>query len=239
MRAMARAAASLDATPPPAEPRQNAVAEAMIMRSVAQVFSRQFNRTDLEGEIHLLSLDRDLPAAVETLEMREIISGRLPGKADARFLAQDREGKALGHVTARIEAWVSASVVTLRRPLRPGEGLMAEDVVLSHVRLQPGTAYLPVRAESLAGCQAARSLRPMTPLLEGDLAVPAAVHKGELVAVDTRAGGFQVRSIARSLSSARAGERVIVENLETKKRFVALVTGPGTVAVGDAEGSGR
>jgi len=221
--------AALPAAAPPT--KTGSAEEALVTAAIARLLSRQFRRDDLEGEAHLLSLDRALPSETAALEAREVVSGRLPGRAEVRLLAVDKADRPLGFVLAKVEAWASAPALMLVRSLRKGEAVEPADLLIAHARLQPGVVYLPARPEAVIGCQATRPLRPEIPLAEGDLEIPWSVRKGDLVAVDTMAGGFRVRSVAKALANGRVGAAIAVENPDTRKIYLARVIDMGRVEV--------
>jgi flagella basal body P-ring formation protein FlgA len=230
------ASSSSPASATTAAPASSNPAEALVGRAVAEWLARQLGRTPLEGEAKLLSLDRDLPAETASLEAREIVSGRLPGRAEIRLVAKDAQGEPLGYLNAKVDAWASAEVLMLRRPVKQGEPILPEDLTVARARLQPGAAFLPARPEAVAGCQATRAISAMAPLAEGDLEIPLAVRRGEPVSVETNAGCFRVRSVAKALANGRLGEFIVAENPETRKRYAVRVIGPGLVAIPSEEG---
>ncbi len=225
----ALAPAAAPAAAPPAKIGESE--ETLVTAAIARLLSRQFRRDDLEGEAHLLSLERTLPPETAALEAREVVSGRLPGRAEVRLLAVDKMNRPLGFVVAKVDAWASAPALLLARALKKGEAVAAADLVVAHARLQPGAVYLPAKPELVIGCQAARPLRSETPLAEGDLEMPWAVRKNEIVAVDTMAGGFRIRSVAKALANGRVGAAIAVENPETRKIYLARVSEVGKVEV--------
>ena len=74
--------------------------------------------------------------------------------------------------------------------------------------------------------------RPGQVLSHGDLAVNAAVRRGEPVALVAGGAGFEVRMAGRALADAAAGEVVRVENLSSRRVLSGVVAAPGEVRVG-------
>jgi len=126
----------------------------------------------------------------------------------------------------------SQTVVVLARGVAAGETVPAEALATEQrdaARIAGAALSDPAQA---AGRIARRTLPAGTVLAPGDLAAPRLVRRGDTVALVSRAGGVEVRVAGRALGDAGADERVVVENLSTRKVVQGRVGPGGEVLVG-------
>ncbi len=219
----------------PAQPDGAAEAEptrlqALVAAAVRDHVARIFPRKDLSVRVRVESVDGTLPQEAVQLRMRRVVRGRVPGRAQVELDLRDADGKARGWIQASVEVAAFARVLMLRRRLRRGETVTPADLIVQEAALESGTAYLPLAPQAVADCEAARSLRAMEPLEQGDVERPAAVFKGQRITVASRAGGFRIHMKVLALADAALGDRVFVENpngAPERRRFLVRVTGVG------------
>lgn len=96
----------------------------------------------------------------------------------------------------------------------------------------PGPAGFAVTFEQAAGHLPRRRIAAGQPLPLGVLAAPNDVAAGELVRVEAASGAARIEIRGKAETSGRAGDTVLVRNLDSGRRFRALVTGRGAVAAG-------
>lgn len=200
-------------------------------RAIIKHLYRIFGRDNIEVDVVVHELSASIPLDVKNLKVMEKISGRLPGQATLVLVRHDPETGGIREVTAKVTVSASAEVVMLRRALRPRELIQANDIYLTRRRLETGKAYLPVEAKELAGRQAAKTLRAMTPLQVGDLEIPPVVVKNHFVTVKTIGRGFSIQSSAKALASGQIGDQIMVEDMSNKAQFPVRVAGPNQVEI--------
>jgi flagella basal body P-ring formation protein FlgA len=131
------------------------------------------------------------------------------------------------YVTATVRLMRPA--VVARRALAPGTTITASDVE-SVAREDDGRQDRMASTEVIVGQQVRRALAAGQVIAAGDLKSPLLVARGQLAWV--QAGCVQVR--ARAMSQGSEGEVVEFENLQSKGRLWAQVTGPGAAQVAAA-----
>jgi flagella basal body P-ring formation protein FlgA len=133
-------------------------------------------------------------------------------------------------VAGRVVATVPM-LVAVRR-MAPGEVVRPQDVRLVRVpasRLRPGAAQTE---EGVVGQALRRPAAPDQPLLLADLAVPAAVERGQTVTMVFDVPGMVLTAQGRAMEAAGRGATVPVMNLATRAVVEASVIAPGRVRVG-------
>mgnify|MGYP006303667481 CR=1 FL=1 len=208
--------------------------QALVAAAVRAHVARIFPRKDLSVRVRVASVDGALPPEAVQLRVRRVVRGRVPGRGQVELDLRDADGRARGWIKASVEVSAFARVLMLRRRLRRGETVAPEDLIAQEAELESGTAYLPLAPQAVAGCEAARSLRAMEPLEQGDVERPAAVLKGQRITVASRAGGFRIHMKVIALADAALGELVFVENpngAPERRRFLVRVTDFGRAEI--------
>lgn len=126
------------------------------------------------------------------------------------------------------------------RPLPSGHLLQEADVTRSRVPLAELAGHRPLRPEQVLGRKLRRRLKAGQPLRDDWLERPLLVRRGDRLLLRARARGVVVEVAARALASARVGDRLPVENLQSGKRVVGrLQAGPVVVVELDRARAGR
>jgi flagella basal body P-ring formation protein FlgA len=86
----------------------------------------------------------------------------------------------------------------------------------------------------LSGRQARRMLREGEAVRASDVRAPILVTKGSTVTMTFAEPGITLTAVGKAMSEGGMGESVTVLNPVSYRQIVATVTGPGTVAAGDA-----
>ncbi len=86
-------------------------------------------------------------------------------------------------------------------------------------------------ADALVGLEAKRTLRPGEAVRAYDVAAPAAIERGETVALVYAAGALTLTARARALSDAALGETARFVNLQSNRTVEAVVEAPGRARV--------
>ncbi|HEY1076032.1 MAG TPA: flagellar basal body P-ring formation chaperone FlgA [Fontimonas sp.] len=133
------------------------------------------------------------------------------------------------HVPVRLRD--PRTVYVLTRAVRAGETV--DDGLF--VAQQRDVALLPFGflddLEASRGMQFKRALAAGVTPTPADLAAPNWVKRGQLVQVLSRAGGIEVRAEGKALVDGSAGERIRVENRNSRRIVEGRVSAPGVVEV--------
>jgi flagella basal body P-ring formation protein FlgA len=167
--------------------------------------------------------DRALEAAVDG----RIVELQPVGKSDrvsvtARVFDGDRlvmEDK------FRVGVEIRRDVVVVGASLRRGEAI-TDQVAQIESRWMPATSR-PASIDGAMGSVARTRLAPGTVVMSADVEEPIVVERGDLVAVDCLAGSVSLRRTLRATASARDGEMVTLQALDSRKTFRARMNGKG------------
>jgi flagella basal body P-ring formation protein FlgA len=144
------------------------------------------------------------------------------------FVADD--GTKATRVTGRLRWMIEVPV--LNRVLAPGETIAAHDLDIIELRSDAVSAALVTDASELVGKTARRALRPNQPLRAADIRTPVVVKKGDLVTIVLEAPALRLTVQGRAVEDGGQGATIRVANTNSGRTIEAVVTGPGTVAVG-------
>jgi len=125
--------------------------------------------------------------------------------------------------TVRADITVRRPVFVVAKPIRRGAVIKPEHFTPRTVWVKPDVAP----ARSVAGETATRRLDPGTIIENDDVSPPIAVERGEIVMLHCIAGAVALKTPARALDDARAGEVIELEMQATGKRVTARINGPG------------
>ena len=205
------------------------------------------------------------PAAVEVRQFATypVPPGKLVFPAGGiSYPAADGEIHWRGYVEAspRAPVWAKARVEALlpvivaREALPAGQLIRADQVAVEpravSIRalrwplpdVRSGNQAVGGRSSSLA---AAVGKIPLRRIEAGDiiplhlLREPPAVHARDTIRVETVEGSVRLSVAARAETSGRLGDRIVVRNLDSGRRFLAVVTGPRAAEVAAAAAPGN
>lgn len=129
----------------------------------------------------------------------------------------------------RADVLLAREGATLVRSVRKGATLGPEDVRIERVWLAPG--FDPAAPGEAIGSVTRSRLAQGSVVRPEDLETPLIVRKGDLVSAHCISGGVVVKTPARALSDARAGELVECRVERSKKTFLARADSKGRVVV--------
>lgn len=133
------------------------------------------------------------------------------------------------YVPVRIESEVP--VLILARSVRRGETLSSSDLRLER-RTFIKTASPQVRQVSAAlGLQATRSIPGGSVLTDAMLTLPSLVHRGDLVGLSIKMGLLTVNASAEALEDGVVGEKIWLQNTQTRRKVEGTVQKDGSVTV--------
>lgn len=128
-------------------------------------------------------------------------------------------------IWARVKAEVDQQVVVATETLSPGKPITERSIRVEHYRGFPLSAEFTAQVSDIVGLAPRKTVAPGTRISRASLAAALAVEKGQTVDVDVVSGSARVKFTATAQSSARQGDRIILENPTTHRRFSAQLTG--------------
>ncbi len=141
-------------------------------------------------------------------------------------------GTAAQHATVAAEARLWQTQVVLTSAVAYHQLLTDADVAERRVLVDQLPEDGPLTRRQVVGQQAARDLRPGTPLT-GRLVDPVPLARtGQIVTVTLCKGGVQVRTVARAMSGGVLGQTIKVKNEATRDEYEVTLTGPQVATVG-------
>ena len=158
-----------------------------------------------------------------TIDLIDLTTNAETGMFDARVSARLESGEhSLIGIKGRIEEMLPVVVPT--RTHRRGETLTAREF---EIRFEPSSRLREGVVESVAlvdGKESRKPLRRDQPVYAADLIEPRLIRQGEIVEVVFKAPGLELAAFAEALDEGAAGEIVRLANLDSGKRFRAIVT---------------
>jgi len=133
--------------------------------------------------------------------------------------------------------WVKARITIEKTWVEAADTLVAgKTIEPSQLKMKTGPRFpfeVPLldSLELAAGKRPARTLPSGTPIAAGMLAVAHEVERGDIVAVEVRAGAAVLAFQATAESSGRKGDSVMVKNPENGRSFLARIQDKGRVLV--------
>ncbi|MDJ0782886.1 MAG: flagellar basal body P-ring formation chaperone FlgA [Desulfosarcinaceae bacterium] len=228
-----KAAVHIDMDRPIKVTRKSATLEAARIKTAVTVF-----------------LQREMPwpkKAVRIKTIRGLASLTIPaGKADLKVTAS-RGSKYLGSVPLAVSifsngefykrVWVTAvievrsQVVVVAKPLGRHQPIAADDLKLVATDLSEVPSNAITRIDAAVGMRTKRKLFPKTVLREDYLEAPYVVQRGDLVQMVASSDTLKLTAQGITKERGRKGERIRVENTDSKKQVYAIVVDASTVEV--------
>lgn len=206
-----------------------------VAEAIGDYFSDRYRagnarRADIEVSASVVGATGGVPASAFELRVEDA-EGKIPGRAKVTLLVKDEAESEARRVIVAADTDVFGLALVTTRNLSRGESLKPEDVKVARVRMEWGRNYLPPRPKTVVGREAKRSFRPGEVLFAEDAAQGEAVKRSQLVIVDSSGKGWRLQTKAKAQGSGAVGDIITVEDLETKKKYPARITGHGTVSV--------
>jgi flagella basal body P-ring formation protein FlgA len=132
-------------------------------------------------------------------------------------------------VTADIE--VLSQVVMVAKPLGRHQPIKADYLKLVEVDLAEVPSQAIRRIAEAVGMRAKRRIFPKTILRRDYVEAPYLVQRGDLVKIVARSEALQLTARGITKERGRRGERIRVENIDSKKQVYATVVDAATVEV--------
>jgi len=169
-----------------------------------------------------VAADLRLSACAQSLQA--VATG--PGTAYVR--CPDTPGWKL-YVPVRVHR--DGDVVVLRGPVRAGEPIQPEQLVVQHRNLAAITGSVVSDPAAIIGRTPLHALPAGTPLVAQDLGAGPPLKRGDPVVLLSRVGGVEVRVGGRALGRAMAGGVVTAQNAESQQVVRGRLVAPGVVEV--------
>ena len=133
-------------------------------------------------------------------------------------------------VTADIE--VSAEVVVTKRPLRRYRRITEDDIEMREKNLAELPPNIILDYEEVLGKRAKRNIDANSVLRSDHIEFPPLVKRGDVVRIIAESGGLRITTLGMvKQREGRRGERVRIENLDSKKSLYGRVLDARTVKV--------
>ena len=132
-------------------------------------------------------------------------------------------------VNATIEMLVD--VVVAKNPLRKHKPLTEDDLVLQKMDLADLPADVVTDLQAVLGKRTRRAIGSNTVLRADLIEFPPIIKRGDVVVVIAESNGLRITTLAKAKRKGRLGERIPVENFDSKKIMHALVIDSRTVKI--------
>jgi len=133
-------------------------------------------------------------------------------------------------VTADIE--VLAEVVVTKRPLRRNRRITEDDIEMREKNLAELPRNIIFDCEEVLGKRAKRNIDANRVLRSGLIEFPPLVKRGDVVQLIAESGGLRITALGMvKQREGRRGERVRIENIDSKKSLYGRVLDAKTVKV--------
>lgn len=139
----------------------------------------------------------------------------------------------------RAEAGRTKDVLVFTRTLSVGEIVSPSDLTWQPVQAHLAGGGLISDPETAIGKTVRIPVREGGVVRPGDLSAPVVIRRAEMVKVTFEMNGVSLSMTGPAQKDGAVGDLILVQNPASKKRIEAVVTGPGSAAVGEAAQSLR
>ncbi len=188
-------------------------------------------RTDWRIEVHVPNTR--VPALQSRRHIVSIGGGKEPWEGDQEFVLQVKDRGTIIPVSVKARVALPPMIVATTRPMRRDEIITESAITYRPLpkRWAADESKYFTQFEQVLGKQLRRSLSTGLPISEGVIGEPVVISRGELIEVESVAGGVSVRTQGKSLGSGSVGELIEVEILGSRHRQHATVVGPLKVRI--------
>lgn len=163
------------------------------------------------------------------LFLRKPLGSRVLGEQIIPLVIENGSQKTEFNLAVKINAW--RHVVKTNRHLKRFSVVNLEDLFLAEENLTELPEDIFFDTDEIIGKEAVFSL-PKNQVLTGTLVrIIPAIRKGEEVSVKVLAGQIILNAHALALSDGYQKNKILLLNPKTKKKFEAVVTGPGQAEI--------
>ena len=139
------------------------------------------------------------------------------------------DGKTIRSVMMRANINAYEEVLVAKSEVQRGKPAREQDFELRKNLLLNGSSEFIKDSAQLEGLIAKKSLFPGQVIKPSDFEAPIAIKRGQVISVETRAGGLLIQSQAVALADARIGDLVQCNNPSSSQTFQGLVREDGAV----------
>lgn len=122
---------------------------------------------------------------------------------------------------------VLGEAITTTRVVRATEIISTSDIEISELTVS-GAITSP---EAVYGLEARVTLYPGRPIMPDNVGPAALIERNQRVTLVFQSGNLSIKTEARALSRAGAGDTISVMNTDSRKTVLGIVTGDGYVQV--------
>ncbi len=142
-----------------------------------------------------------------------------------------RDGSVVKTISSpvRVTLWADAFIATRR--IRKDEQVGQEDFRIE--RIDATKCYDKLRSitESLDGMRAGRMIMSGKALEHGMLESIPVINRGDKISIKCRVGAMDIMTTGVAKEDGCLGDQINVVNIQTKRKIVAVVDGPGVAVV--------
>jgi flagella basal body P-ring formation protein FlgA len=141
------------------------------------------------------------------------------------------DGEVQKKVRAKATIEMMVDVVVAKKPLRRHKALTEDDLVIQKMDLAdlPGNAVTDL--QTVLGKRTRRAIGSKTVLRADLIELPPIIQRGDVVVVIAESNGLRITTLAKAKRKGRLGERIPVENFDSKKILYAQVVDARTVKI--------
>jgi flagella basal body P-ring formation protein FlgA len=160
----------------------------------------------------------------------EGLNNRYPrGNAQLRLIVEQKQRILKIPVMCNVK--VVVPVLVARKPILRGQQITSEDYELKPMDITSFGPQPIFNTDSLTGVRAVRTINPGTILHTRLIEAIPAIQKGDLVEILVRKGNVKVAIQGIARETGKIGERIWVENTNSRKLVQVIVKNRGTVTV--------
>jgi flagella basal body P-ring formation protein FlgA len=130
-------------------------------------------------------------------------------------------------VTATVELFVD--VLVAKHPLGKHKPIGEDDLELRRMDLAQLPLNVIFNSQDVVGKRTRQSIGPGTPLRTDMIELPPIIQRGDVVVVVVESKGLRITAMGKARRRGRLGERIPVENLDSKKILYARIIDSRTV----------
>jgi flagella basal body P-ring formation protein FlgA len=122
-------------------------------------------------------------------------------------------------------------VVVSKKPLRKHKPLDEDDIELRKMDLADLPSNVITDPQAVLGKRTRRAIGSKTILRTDLIELPPIVKRGDIVVIVAESNGIRITALGKAKSKGRLGERIPVENFDSKKVLYARVVDSRTVEI--------
>lgn len=174
------------------------------------------------------SAEATVAATLRFPQCTQPLQGVATGAQTAQVRCPDAPGWKL-YVPVRVRR--EADVVVLRGPVRAGQPITADQLVVQRRDVGAATAPAFTDPAQVIGMTPSKAMAAGAALTASDVMQGPPLRRGDPVVLLTRVGGVEVRMAGRALGPAGPGGIVSAENVDSRRIVRGRVSAPGVIEI--------